>query len=394
MMVRDFQSVIGREARAQMLDADRRAAGRRRRLRRRRLQRDRHLLPLLGDASVELDRRRGGRARHRKRRARGVALRGQIGRPARRRARMCLQDEYGQVQEAHSISAGLDYPGVGPEHAYLKETGRAALRRHHRRRGAGGVPDALPQRRDHSRPGVIARHRPRAPLAPSAGTGRTILVNLSGRGDKDLQTAADALGMYAVTATGALPADGYRRVNCRRAASRRLRARPRRGPHGDHPVCHRRLSDAGAIGGMAPGHGPRRRGPDRDRRPFLRSAGRRRHRPAHQSGRRCDMASPWPTLSRWRDGCASSTAFRSRSCSWATSTRCCNTGSSELARDSAAAGVDGYIVPDLPAEESDELLAAVAGTGSISSSSWRRHRPTSASRPSPSAPAGSSIASR
>ena len=50
-----------------------------------------------------------------------------------------LQDELGQIREAHSISAGLDYPGVGPEHAHLHATGRALVRRGHRRRGARGA---------------------------------------------------------------------------------------------------------------------------------------------------------------------------------------------------------------------------------------------------------------
>ena len=51
-----------------------------------------------------------------------------------------LQDDDGQITEAHSISAGLDYPGIGPEHSWLHELGRVEYVADHRRRGAGGVP--------------------------------------------------------------------------------------------------------------------------------------------------------------------------------------------------------------------------------------------------------------
>ncbi len=65
-----------------------------------------------------------------------------------------LQDENGQIIETHSVSAGLDYPGVGPEHAWLKDSGRAAVRVDHRRRGAGRVPRLLPHRRHHPGAGI------------------------------------------------------------------------------------------------------------------------------------------------------------------------------------------------------------------------------------------------
>jgi tryptophan synthase beta chain len=106
-----------------------------------------------------------------------------------------LQDAFGQVQEAHSISAGLDYPGVGPEHSYLKESGRAgyvaitddeAVEAFQTLCRTEGIIPAL-----ESAHAVAYALR----LAPELGAGRTILVNLSGRGDKDLQTAADVLGM-------------------------------------------------------------------------------------------------------------------------------------------------------------------------------------------------------
>ena len=106
-----------------------------------------------------------------------------------------LQDEHGQIQEAHSISAGLDYPGVGPEHAYLKDSGRATY---------VGVTDdealegfQLLCRTEGIIPALESAHAiaHAVPLARRLGRGRNLLVSLSGRGDKDLQTAADALGM-------------------------------------------------------------------------------------------------------------------------------------------------------------------------------------------------------
>ena len=103
-----------------------------------------------------------------------------------------LQDEHGQVQEAESISAGLDYPGVGPEHAYLSSTGRATYDQ---------VTDdevlaafELLARTEGIIPALESAHalawvsRERDRLA-----GRTVLVNLSGRGDKDVAQVAELL---------------------------------------------------------------------------------------------------------------------------------------------------------------------------------------------------------
>ena len=76
-----------------------------------------------------------------------------------------MQDEYGQVLEAQSISAGLDYPGVGPEHSYLASIGRAEYTTGHRRRGDRGLPAAGQDRGHH--PG--ARAGPRARLGRAGG---------------------------------------------------------------------------------------------------------------------------------------------------------------------------------------------------------------------------------
>ncbi|MBB5205557.1 tryptophan synthase beta chain [Inhella inkyongensis] len=105
-----------------------------------------------------------------------------------------LQDEAGQIIETHSISAGLDYPGVGPEHAYLKDIGRAeyvsvtdteALEAFHRLCRTEGIIPALES--SHA-----LAHAMR--LAPTLPKDQQLLVCLSGRGDKDIGTVADLSG--------------------------------------------------------------------------------------------------------------------------------------------------------------------------------------------------------
>jgi tryptophan synthase beta chain len=154
MIVRDFQSVIGREARA-VPGADRPAARRGRRLRRRRQQRGGHVLSVRRGPSVE---------------AVGVEAGGRGGQPGDHASPLSLrppgvlhgsfsyvmQDDDGQTCDVHSISAGLDYPGVGPEHSYWKDTGRvrtptAATTR------PWPPSTPCPQRRHPARPGKLAR---------------------------------------------------------------------------------------------------------------------------------------------------------------------------------------------------------------------------------------------
>ena len=107
---------------------------------------------------------------------------------------MILQDENGQITETHSISAGLDYPGVGPEHAWLQEIGRAeyvgitdreALDAFHYLCRAEGIIPAL-----ESSHAVAHAMKLAKTMAPE----QAILVNLSGRGDKDIGTVADLSG--------------------------------------------------------------------------------------------------------------------------------------------------------------------------------------------------------
>ena len=115
-----------------------------------------------------------------------------------------LQDDNGQIIETHSISAGLDYPGVGPEHAYLKDVGRAeyvsitddeALAAFHRLCRTEGIIPAL-----ESSHAVAHAMKMAATMRPD----QHLLVNLSGRGDKDIGTVADLSG-----------AEFYCRPSCR-----------------------------------------------------------------------------------------------------------------------------------------------------------------------------------
>ena len=101
-----------------------------------------------------------------------------------------LQDDEGQVLEAHSISAGLDYPGVGPEHAYFADTGLARYESITDEEALGGV-DLL-ARTEGILPALESAHAI-AWLAKEAGAlaGKTVLVNLSGRGDKDVDLIAE-----------------------------------------------------------------------------------------------------------------------------------------------------------------------------------------------------------
>jgi tryptophan synthase beta chain len=106
-----------------------------------------------------------------------------------------MEDKDGQIIETHSISAGLDYPGVGPEHAWLKDTNRAkyvaatddeALEAFHRLTRTEGIIPAL----ETSHAIAYAMK-----LAPTMAKDQTILINLSGRGDKDMHTVAAHEGM-------------------------------------------------------------------------------------------------------------------------------------------------------------------------------------------------------
>jgi tryptophan synthase beta subunit len=189
-IVRDFQSVIGREARTQMLETTGRlpdaivacvgggsnAIG--------------IFHPFLDDAGVRLV----GVEAAGKGDGHGAASLAS-GKPGvlHGAKSYLLQDSWGQIEETESISAGLDYPGVGPEHSYLKETGRAEY-------VAVSDADALEGFRLLSQtegivPALESAHAVyhAVRLAAELGPDRTLLINVSGRGDKDMETVIDAL---------------------------------------------------------------------------------------------------------------------------------------------------------------------------------------------------------
>jgi tryptophan synthase beta chain len=102
-----------------------------------------------------------------------------------------MDDDAGQIEHTHSVSAGLDYPGVGPEHAWLKDSGRAeyvsitddeALQAFHNLTRLEGILPAL-----ESSHAVAYGMK----LAADMSADQTVLINLSGRGDKDVQTVAE-----------------------------------------------------------------------------------------------------------------------------------------------------------------------------------------------------------
>jgi tryptophan synthase beta chain len=194
MMVRDFQSVIGEECRWQMPEL----AGR---------QPDAVIAcvgggsnamgifyPYIPDAAVRLI---------------GVEAAGEGLASGKHAASLCagrpgvlhgnrtylLQDANGQIVETHSVSAGLDYPGVGPEHAWLKDCGRAEYVAVDDREALQAFQDLC--HLEGIIPALESAHAlaHAAKIAPQMPRDGILLVNLSGRGDKDMQTAAQKLGI-------------------------------------------------------------------------------------------------------------------------------------------------------------------------------------------------------
>ena len=194
MMVRDFQSVIGTEAREQMLAAEGRlpdllvaaigggsnAMG--------------LFYPFLDDASVAMHGvEAAGKGVDTEEHAASLTK----GRPGvlHGNRTYLLQDEFGQILEAHSISAGLDYPGVGPEHAWLHDIKRVEYM-------SATDDEALAAFQLCSRmEGIIPALEPAHALAhvikvaPTMAKDKLIIMNMCGRGDKDIFTVARALGV-------------------------------------------------------------------------------------------------------------------------------------------------------------------------------------------------------
>jgi tryptophan synthase beta chain len=194
MIVRDFQSVVGAEARQQILEEAGRlpdyvvacvgggsnAMG--------------IFYPFIADESVRLiGVEAAGRGLDSGLHAASLAA----GRPGVLHGMRCylMQDDHGQVLSTHSISAGLDYPGVGPEHSYLKDTGRAEYVAATDEQALEGFKLLCASE------GIIPALEPAhavyyaAKLAAGLPKEAIVLVNLSGRGDKDMHTVAEALGV-------------------------------------------------------------------------------------------------------------------------------------------------------------------------------------------------------
>jgi len=193
-MVRDFQTIIGREARSQIL----KAAGK---------LPDALIAcigggsnaiglfhPFIGDKSVEMYGVEGGGEGIETGKHAAPLCAGSPGVLHGNRTYL-MQDENGQIIETHSISAGLDYPGVGPEHALLKDLDRAkyvavtddeALQAFHDLTRIEGIIPAL----ESSHALAYATK-----LAPTMSSDQILLVNLSGRGDKDMHTVAALAGL-------------------------------------------------------------------------------------------------------------------------------------------------------------------------------------------------------
>jgi len=192
MMVRDFQSVIGREARQQILEQEgglptvglacvgggSNAMG--------------LFYPLLDDPIRLIGVEAAGEGLEGKHAA--TLSRGRTGVLHGARS-LLLQDEWGQVLEAHSISAGLDYPGVGPEHSWLKLSERAEYHAITDAEALAGF--RLLCETEGIIPALESSHAIAylEKLAPELTADDVVLVNLSGRGDKDMNTVADALGV-------------------------------------------------------------------------------------------------------------------------------------------------------------------------------------------------------
>ena len=194
MMVRDFQSVIGREARRQMLKAEGRLPD--------------YLVacvgggsnsmglfyPFVKDAGVKMiGVEAAGRGIRTGKHAASI-LGGEVG-VLHGSKSYVLQDDQGQIRETHSVAAGLDYPGVGPELSYLRDRGRIefvsatdgeAISALKFLAEVEGIIPAL-----ESAHAIAAVMR----LAPRLTKQRTIIVNLSGRGDKDMMTVGEYLGV-------------------------------------------------------------------------------------------------------------------------------------------------------------------------------------------------------
>ena len=195
LMVREFQSVIGREAREQILSA-REIAARADRLRWRRLKCHRLFHPFIADEQVRLiGVEAGGRGdslgEHAARFHTGAKSGGDRVGVLQGTMSYVLQDPNGQIATTHSISAGLDYSAIGPEHAFLHDNGRAEYIRSSDAEALEGF--ELCAKLEGIIPALETAHAimPAIRIARELPRDDAIIVNLSGRGDKDVQLVAD-----------------------------------------------------------------------------------------------------------------------------------------------------------------------------------------------------------
>jgi len=194
VIVRDFQSIIGKETRQQILDRSGRLPD--------------YIIacvgggsnaigifhPFLNDEEVRLiGVEAAGRGLDTEEHAAPLMV-GEVG-VLHGTKSYVLQDSNGQIRETHSVSAGLDYPGVGPEHSYLKDTGRATYVAVNDEEALEGF--QLLCRTEGITPALEPSHAIfyAARMAGSLDKAEIIIINLSGRGDKDMDIVAEALGV-------------------------------------------------------------------------------------------------------------------------------------------------------------------------------------------------------
>jgi tryptophan synthase beta chain len=194
MMVRNFQSVIGQEARRQILNKEGRLPD--------------YLIACVGGGSNSMglfypfvaDRKvkmlgveAAGRGLHTGKHAASI-LGGEVG-VLHGSKSYVLQDDQGQIRETHSVAAGLDYPGVGPELSYLRDRGRVQFTSATDAEAIEGIKFLAEV--EGIIPALESAHAIAAAmrLAPRLTKSRIIIINLSGRGDKDMMTVGDYLGV-------------------------------------------------------------------------------------------------------------------------------------------------------------------------------------------------------
>ena len=344
-LVRELQSVIGREARAQLLAATGRLPD--------------ALIACVGggsnsigmfhafvpDTSVEIiGVKAGGRGAGLGDNAATVAF----GRPGVLHGTysMLLQNEDGQIQETHSVSAGLDYPGVGPEHALLAAAGRVHYQTASDAEALAGVKQLSECE------GILPALESAHALAGAerwarAHPGRTLLVCLSGRGDKDMSTLRR-----------------HSRPGSRGSPRERIGRDPRRGAAGGAPALVAYLTagfpQRAAFGAQLAALG--RAADVLEMGAVHRSDGRRCHHPARQPRGARAGGEPAVDSRGARDAARGGGAAAAHELSQPAA----RLRRGALAAAAARAGVGDFVGPDLPLDESSELRAALRrGT------SWR-----------------------